>query len=208
MLQAGVRMHPHVDADHNFFVQVRGRKRWTLYPPAATEALHPFPRIHPLWHKSQLEHTSADVALPGDRARFPDTCAVAGGCGAGAAAATNSSAVPPRQPISATACGRGGSGGGGDVGGSAGTAACWALSAELGPGDVLYVPPYTWHSVLSLTPSISLSSWSDNANARMLMQHLYRAQPHEFDTLRRRRGRMFALRAYLETLLSGLYGPR
>ena len=41
---------------------------------------------------------------------------------------------------------------------------------------MLYVPPYTWHSVETLSPSVSLSSWSDFGNVRTLMTHLYRAQ--------------------------------
>lgn len=78
---------------------------------------------------------------------------------------------------------------------------------DVEPGDVLYVPPYTWHSVVTLSPSISLSSWSDFGNVRTLMTHLYRAQPHEFDSLVRRRGRLFALRTYIATLLHGIHGP-
>ena len=81
------------------------------------------------------------------------------------------------------------------------------LVVDVEPGDVLYVPPYTWHSVETLSPSISLSSWSDFANVRTLMTHLYRAQPHEFDSLVRRRGRLFALRTYIATLLHGIHGP-
>lgn len=50
---AGVQMHTHVDADHNFFLQISGRKRWTLYPSAEAAEMHPFPRTHPLWHKAQ-----------------------------------------------------------------------------------------------------------------------------------------------------------
>eukprot|EP01043_Picozoa_sp_COSAG02_P052527 COSAG02_NODE_5673_length_4139_cov_2.729950_2_plen_837_part_00 len=63
---AGVRMHTHVDADHNFFLQVAGRKRWTLYPTAETAEMHPFPRTHPLWHKAQRSPLSSNPT-----ARFP-----------------------------------------------------------------------------------------------------------------------------------------
>ena len=66
---------------------------------------------------------------------------------------------------------------------------------------------YTWHSVETLTPSVSLSSWSMNGQVRSMMHHLYHEQQHEFDTLQRRRGRMFALRAYIDTLISEVYGP-
>ena len=63
---AGVRMHTHVDADHNFFLQVAGRKRWTLYPTAEAAEMHPFPRTHPLWHKAQRSPSSTQPTL-----RFP-----------------------------------------------------------------------------------------------------------------------------------------
>ena len=81
-------MHTHVDADHNFFLQVcaslclsvplcvdadrnfvlqvAGRKRWTLYPTAESAEMHPFPRTHPLWHKAQRSPRS-----PHPTPRFP-----------------------------------------------------------------------------------------------------------------------------------------
>jgi len=120
-------MHTHVDADHNFFLQISGKKRWTLHPSSEQAELHPFPRTHPLWHKAQRlpDETLEGVATT----RFPDR-------------------TSPETP----------------------------LVVEVGAGEVLYVPPYTWHSVLTLAPSISLSSWSDFGNVRTLMTHLYRAQ--------------------------------
>ena len=145
---AGVAMHTHLDADHNFFLQVSGRKRWRLFPTRDHAALRPFPRTHPLWHKAQRRPPAPELE------------------------------APLASPI----------------------------VVDVGPGDVLYVPPYTWHSVETLTPSISLSSWSDYGNVRTLMTHLYRAQPHEFDSLARRRGRLFALRVYVHALLHGLHG--
>ena len=39
--------------------------------------------------------------------------------------------------------------------GSPPSAPPWTV--ELHAGDVLYVPPYTWHAVETLTPSLSLS---------------------------------------------------
>ena len=35
-----------------------------------------------------------------------------------------------------------------------------ALTVEVGPGDVLYVPPLWWHTVETLSPSASLSTLS------------------------------------------------
>lgn len=34
----------------------------------------------------------------------------------------------------------------------------WMIDLE--PGDILWVPPYAWHHVVSLTPSVSVNVWS------------------------------------------------
>ena len=44
----------HYDQLHNFFFQLSGRKRFILFPPAATPWLVPFPVDHPLDRRSQL----------------------------------------------------------------------------------------------------------------------------------------------------------
>lgn len=84
-----------MDADHNFFTQLEGKKRFLLYDPADTQLLRPFPRLHPLWHKAQCHPTMPAIA--------------SGRC----------------NPVDVLA-----------------TA---PMVAELDAGDVLYVPPYTWH---------------------------------------------------------------
>ena len=96
--------------DFNIFVQVVGRKRFTLFLPGEHERVHMFPRIHPLWHKSQVSARSyisqtfslwmlqLDFDSP-DLSRYPDYTLAT------------------------------------------------AYTAELEPGDVLYVPPYCWHQV-------------------------------------------------------------
>eukprot|EP01121_Diplochlamys_sp_Union-15-3_P013126 TRINITY_DN4038_c0_g1_i2.p1 TRINITY_DN4038_c0_g1~~TRINITY_DN4038_c0_g1_i2.p1 ORF type:complete len:345 (+),score=48.58 TRINITY_DN4038_c0_g1_i2:54-1088(+) len=44
----------HYDMDHNFFVQISGRKRFILFPPQEFRNLHLYPRVHPLTRKSQV----------------------------------------------------------------------------------------------------------------------------------------------------------
>jgi len=56
----GVKTHTHFDSDHNIFVQLVGRKKWTLYPPSAALNLCPYPRVHPMWHKSRLHFGHID----------------------------------------------------------------------------------------------------------------------------------------------------
>ena len=62
-----------------------------------------------------------------------------------------------------------------------------AVQIELGPGDMLYVPPYTWHYVETLSPSVSLSTWSNDYNVYNHMNAIYR-HDHKFDLIEDPRG--------------------
>ena len=139
----GVRTHTHFDSDHNAFVQLIGTKRFLLWPPNQTDHLCPFPRLHPLWHKSR-----ADFEQPH----------------ASCATYANSTAI----------------------------------GVTVGPGDTLYVPPMWWHTVETLSPSLSLTALSrystnyDVSGAYTLEQH--------FDKLRHKASRVYALRAFIGLL--------
>lgn len=149
---AGSNTHLHFDQDYNVFVQMVGRKRFTLFPPSETPHLHPYPRAHPLWHKSRLDFDRPDLA------RFPDYIHAHG------------------------------------------------EEAELEPGDLLYVPPYYWHHVETLTtPSVSLSTLSHDDSTRNAMSVIYKMD-HKFDRLAEKRGQMFALRLYLDLLVHEVVG--
>lgn len=50
----------HYDAAHNFFTQIRGRKRFDLWPPSAHKALHLHSSLSPFARQSQLD----DIDLP------------------------------------------------------------------------------------------------------------------------------------------------
>lgn len=133
---AGMITHTHFDQDYNVFVQLLGRKRFTLWTPSQHEVMYVYPRVHPLWHKSRVNYQDVDVV------RFP--------------AFTRARAV----------------------------------QMELEPGDVLYVPPYTWHYVETLTPSVSLSTWSHDYVLYDHMNAIYR-HDHKFDLLQSQRGTWF-----------------
>ena len=64
MSSPGLRTHTHFDSDHNVFVQLIGRKRFVLWAPNQTAHLCPFPRLHPLWHKSRADFEAPDTSLP------------------------------------------------------------------------------------------------------------------------------------------------
>ena len=44
----GLATHLHIDMDWNCFVQVRGKKRFTLFPPTQHELMYMYPRVHPM----------------------------------------------------------------------------------------------------------------------------------------------------------------
>jgi hypothetical protein len=62
MWLSGVGIGPwlHFDQDHNFYVQVSGTKRFTLIPPWEYKKLYMYPRVHPHWHKSQVDFDNPD----------------------------------------------------------------------------------------------------------------------------------------------------
>ena len=130
---AGMITHGHFDQDYNFFVQLRGTKRFTLWSLSQHELLYMYPRVHPLWHKSQVNFRALDLT------RFPDFA--------------NSRAE----------------------------------QVVLEPGHVLYVPPYTWHYVETLSPSVSLSTWSHDYDLYDHMNAIYR-HDHKFDLIKDPRG--------------------
>ena len=131
---AGMITHAHFDQDFNFFVQLIGEKRFTLWPPSQHELMYPYPRVHPLWHKSRVNCRTPDITL------FPNF------------------------------------------------AKTRALQIVLGPGDVLFVPPYTWHYVETLSPSVSLSTWSHDYDLYSHMNAIYK-HDHKFDLIKDPQGK-------------------
>ena len=129
----GMITHGHFDQDFNFFVQLVGKKRFTLWTPSQHELLYVYPRIHPLWHKSRVNFGAPDIS------KFPHF------------------------------------------------SKSRALQVVLGPGDVLFVPPYTWHYVETLSSSVSLSTWSHDYTLYDHMNSIYR-HDHKFDLLEEPRG--------------------
>eukprot|EP00040_Diaphanoeca_grandis_P000749 m.16358 g.16358 ORF g.16358 m.16358 type:complete len:498 (+) comp11005_c0_seq1:287-1780(+) len=107
----GVETYTHYDASWNFFGQIHGSKRFTLFDPSVN--LYPYPCLHPhIGHAQAQWRTDNLTALQRHYPLFASS-----------------------QPI--------------------------AHVAVLERGDLLYVPPYWWHHVETLAPSVSLNVWSD-----------------------------------------------
>lgn len=75
----------------------------------------------------------------------------------------------------------------------------------LRPGDVLYLPPYTFHAVESLTPSVSLATLSHDDAVRDRMEQIYRTDIKS-DRLVDPAGRRYALRLFLDLMVEELLG--
>lgn len=80
-----------------------------------------------------------------------------------------------------------------------------ALQVTVGPGDLLFIPPYTWHYVETLSPSVSLSTWSHDYHMYYHMNSVY-GHDHKFDLIASPKGQMYTLRLYLDMLIQNLYG--
>eukprot|EP01119_Soliformovum_irregulare_P001315 TRINITY_DN1103_c0_g2_i2.p1 TRINITY_DN1103_c0_g2~~TRINITY_DN1103_c0_g2_i2.p1 ORF type:complete len:466 (+),score=121.45 TRINITY_DN1103_c0_g2_i2:12-1409(+) len=78
-----------------------------------------------------------------------------------------------------------------------------AYEAVLNPGDILYIPPYWWHHVQSVTPCISMASWSQSG-VYQEMKKLY-ARKIQFEKISDPEERKAGMRAYIEILVSRLY---
>lgn len=141
----GMITHTHFDQDYNFFVQLVGEKRFTLWTPEQHELMYVYPRVHPLWHKSRVNFRDVDIQ------QFPGFSRARG------------------------------------------------IQVKLGPGDMLYVPPYTWHYVETFSSSVSLSTWSHDYSLYDHMNSIYR-HDHKFDLLQNQKGKIMATCVQLHIL--------
>ena len=65
MGQAGVIAHCHYDGYHNFYTQLYGKKRFTLFRPSQWSRLYPYPFLHPSHAQCQVNLSDPDLS------RFP-----------------------------------------------------------------------------------------------------------------------------------------
>ena len=62
--QPGVIAHCHYDGYHNFYAQLYGRKRFTLFSPSSYAGLYPYPFLHPSHAQAQVNLSNyEDVKL-------------------------------------------------------------------------------------------------------------------------------------------------
>ena len=120
---------------HNAYLQVWGRKRWTLAPTSEALRLRPFPEAHPRDRQAQAALTPmtamAGDGLESDRESSEAELSEAEPDESPAEHAPSADRLPRAVPFA---------------------------EVVLRPGDLLYVPPLTFHRVqtLGMQPALSL----------------------------------------------------
>ena len=82
-----------------------------------------------------------------------------------------------------------------------------AIVAELEPGDILYSPPYYWHQPISITPCVSIASWSQTPTWNEFLEEVYYATEMAFEskTLSLQE-KKYALIKHFDGVFEKLYG--
>eukprot|EP01119_Soliformovum_irregulare_P012952 TRINITY_DN3400_c0_g1_i3.p1 TRINITY_DN3400_c0_g1~~TRINITY_DN3400_c0_g1_i3.p1 ORF type:complete len:465 (-),score=105.57 TRINITY_DN3400_c0_g1_i3:144-1538(-) len=73
MGQKGVSANTHYDIEYNFYVQIYGEKRWTIWPPESHWDMYLSPRLGPNYRQSQV-----DFNAPIDLQKYPSFSQVGG----------------------------------------------------------------------------------------------------------------------------------
>ena len=183
MSSAGVTAQMHHDRSYNFFAQIVGRKAFYLLPPVAYSTLNMHPSFHGSRRQSQkvfAVRTASDDEVSGS------------GHGRSFAHPAHSSNLDSTD----LECS------------STGQKVCHEASAMeifLNPGDVLYVPPFWFHTVVSLSPmTVSYSVLSPSEEEMFFGDALYARV--NFGTLRNDPPRTLRLAvvAYINRILQQL----
>eukprot|EP00041_Stephanoeca_diplocostata_P021650 m.507338 g.507338 ORF g.507338 m.507338 type:complete len:380 (-) comp21879_c0_seq11:1430-2569(-) len=172
----GTRTHTHIDQDHNMFVQLFGKKRLTLYSRSDHRYMHSFPRVHPLWHKSQV-----DTGQPASQATSHQHEAADGDHVQISRSRRNDRLYVQDFSLAQPTV------------------------VDVIPGDVLYIPPYTWHTVETTEASVSMATLSNENIIRNELEHVYSTN-HKFDLLMHPAGKVAAFRMYIDLIVHKLYG--
>ena len=64
--ETGLIEHMHYDTYHNFYTQIKGRKKFTIFAPSEWVHLYPYPYLHP--HHAQ---TQVNISNTNDTDKFP-----------------------------------------------------------------------------------------------------------------------------------------
>lgn len=146
---AGVTASTHFDRSHNFFAQVVGRKRFLLWAPWQWGGLYVYPFYHARDRQSQLiraEWGGQGIDRDG---------------GGGGGGGDDGSATRDGVGVVGNVLGERGERAGtvGQVFPNSVQSNPFGV-ADIGPGELLYIPPFWWHRVTALTFSVGVNAWS------------------------------------------------
>ena len=137
--------HAHYDPTHTMFVQVVGTKTFTLWPPERWPSLRLHPHGHP-GHRQAQRDVAAEPPPP-LRAGCLDTRRPK--------AERKPPFWSPRRKVEATTTSAAASS-------SAAEGCAESQQTTLSPGELLYVPPYWFHTVVSRSFSVAVSVVTDS----------------------------------------------
>jgi hypothetical protein len=139
---------PHYDMEHNFFLQVNGSKRFIISSPSHYALFQPFSSLHPSWRQSRHRNLTSSEAIK-DRLMDPKACEYyperKNACVQKASQNNDNGVCVEKVPSSGAAIGE---------------VAPGIHEVILHPGQMLYIPPFFFHSVTTLDPhSVSINAW-------------------------------------------------
>jgi len=130
----GTTSNTHYDDQFNFFAQVTGKKRFTVFSPSQWREMWLHPEEHPRLRQSQRIYIEPGSELAPNADPRDGRCVTD---------------VPGRLLLGSIQCA------------AADLPRVPAIVADLDAGDLLYLPPYWFHRPQGMSsPSISVSSWS------------------------------------------------
>jgi hypothetical protein len=133
----GVTASPHYDMEHNFFVQLNGTKRFILSAPIHYDVFRPFSFLHPCWRQSS-RNDLLNVSAIRSSSNFSER------------KRTKKKSNSPTPTDSMAYCPQE----------SDETSDTSVHEVILHAGQLLYIPPFFYHSVTALDEySVSLNSW-------------------------------------------------
>jgi hypothetical protein len=139
MSSKGVRASTHYDMEHNYFLQLNGTKKFVISSPIHLDVFQPFSYLHPCWRQSQYPHLlnlSSIASSPHFSERKRSRKKVS---------TKETSPETPEYCLQNE---------------TTGSDSSSVHEVLLHPGQLLYIPPFFYHSVTAIDEySVSINAW-------------------------------------------------
>ena len=146
---------PHYDMEDNFFLQLKGQKTFTISSPGTFKHFQPYSALHPRWRQARQSHLITAASI---RKMILESA--------------NATTVfdTPDPPPSRSQQHR-----------NVSTEGVWEVT--LHPGDMLLLPAFYFHSVVTGRGSLSVSAWVKSKPSRVYDKLLKEELPYKsYDT--------------------------